>query len=47
VLYWPNLPTTNANGWSTGAKIVALCGGIIAGAASVIAADHYDLVRYL
>ena len=47
VLYWPNLPTANANGWSTGAKIVALCGGIIAGAASVIAADHYDLVRYL
>lgn len=46
VLYWPNLPS-NTNGWSTGAKVAALLGGIAAGSAAIIAADHFDLVRYL
>ena len=45
VLYWPNFPS--ASSWSTGAKVAALFGGIAAGAAAVIAADHFDLVRYL
>jgi GH24 family phage-related lysozyme (muramidase) len=44
VLYWPNLPTANAGGWSTGAKVAALFGGIAAGGVAVIAADHFGLL---